>query len=472
MTKVNNSNIILISSNLKFKLLQIWRKFNMKKSKEFLKKLAAITLCSIAALQNISANTVINFDQGTVSFDTENPQKATVVSGGATREVPGIQDGNCYLYPWDEYNFICCNPKLNTYDVLSTASSTSTWIYDFGGGITFWRGNWTGYCYFIDNGTIIVPVSVSTGNESCQFQYHKSNGVSYTIRRYGEGVFFYPEITSPYSQQININYPPAQGNNLNDFNYNQPQVINSNASQYLFHQTQMPVTPFRNTLNVKSSETTNISPTKKPTTPSLSTLEMQKAPNMEESGSREGRTERIGVYDFPAGIRNITDFDDFKTVRPTNCCNHHRIQDTYAKNQQREHSVVYQDNCARRTIFVAYQDLSGILGWKLARAAVLAGYKVPPSQRSREGWDIYANPTAGSKLEEELIKHELWDEEMRLDALPKKDLTYADGGEFTEIDKKIFCEIREKGIPPEWKKKYKKLKLKPLTNLKRHLTKF
>ena len=358
----------------------------MKKSKEFLKKLAAITLCSIAALQNISANTVINFDQGTVSFDTENPQKATVVSGGATREVPGIQDGNCYLYPWDEYNFICCNPKLNTYDVLSTASSTSTWIYDFGGGITFWRGNWTGYCYFIDNGTIIVPVSVSTGNESCQFQYHKSNGVSYTIRRYGEGVFFYPEITSPYSQQININYPPAQGNNL----------------------------------NVKSSETTNISPTKKPTTPSLSTLEMQKAPNMEECGSREGRTERIGVYDFPAGTRNITNFDDFKTVRPTDCLNRHGIPATYRGINATKHRVDYCNNCSCSNRCVAYQELGGILGWKLARAAVLAGHKVPPSQRRRDGWDIYANPTAGSKLEEELIKHGLWTEEMRLDALPKK----------------------------------------------------
>ena len=426
----------------------------MKKPKEFLKKLAAITLCSIAALQNISANTVINFDKGTVSFDSENSQKATVISGGSTREVTGIQDGVFYLYQTDENNFICYNPKLNTYDVLSTASSTSTGICDFGDGVVFWQGNWTGYCYFIDNGNIIVPVSVSTGNESCQFKYHKSNGVSYTIRRYGEGVFFYPEITNTYSQQININYPPAlENNNLNNLNYNQTQVVNSNESQNLFHQTQMPVTPFRNTLNVKSSETTNISPTKKPKTPSSSTLEMKNTPKKPAKETPEEKTEKIGPYEFPAGTRHITDFDDFKTVRPTNCCNQHNNPATYQTLNSKNHYIMYRSQCGCKC--VAYQDLGGILGWKLARAGVLAGYEVPPAQKIRAEWDIYANPRPNSDLEKTLISQGLWIEEMRLKDLPDN-LKYADGGEFTEIDKKIFCEIREKGIPPEWKKKYKK----------------
>lgn len=144
-----------------------------------------------------------------------------------------------------------------------------------------------------------------------------------------------------------------------------------------------------------------------------------------------------------------------RLVRPTKCWNHHWNQAAYAGNRQQSPAVAYQDNCASQNTFVAYQDLSGILSWKLARAAVLAGYKVPPAQEIRADWDIYANPTAGSKLEEELIKHGLWTEEMRLDALPKN-LKYADDKEFTEIDKRIFCEPRTKGMPKEWKKKYKK----------------
>ena len=212
----------------------------------------------------------------------------------------------------------------------------------------------------------------------------------------------------------------------------------------------MLVTPFRNTFNAKSSETTNISPTKKPKTPSLSTLEMQKVPDMGERGSREGQTERIGVYDFPAGTRRITNFDVFKTVRPTNCLNHHGIPAKYEQIKLKSHLVVYTNQCGCTKRYVPYSDLGGILGWKLARASVLAGYKVPLAQEIRAEWDIYANPKPNSDLERTLISQGLWIERMRLTAIPKG-LKYDDGEEFTEIDKRIFCEIRTKGVPPEWK---------------------
>ena len=160
-----------------------------------------------------------------------------------------------------------------------------------------------------------------------------------------------------------------------------------------------------------------------------------------ESHTEEGV--RIGVYEFPAGIRDITNFDVFKDVRPTKCCNHHNKPATYKTICVDRHAVKYQNNCGCTNRSVAYQDLGGVLGWKLARAAVLAGYQVPPSQRSRDGWDIYANPAAESELEKNLISDGLWIEKMRLDALPK-DLKYADGKEFTEIDKQILCEIKQK----------------------------
>ena len=212
----------------------------------------------------------------------------------------------------------------------------------------------------------------------------------------------------------------------------------------------MPVTPFRNTLNARSSETTNISPTKKPKTPSLSTLEMKNAPKMTKSGAREAGTERIGPYEFPAGTSNITDFDVFKTVRPTNCLHHHGIPAKYATNHTKNHNIYYQNNCGCKNCTVNYSEVGGVLGWKLARANVLAGYKVPESQAIKAEWDIYANPKPNSDLERTLISQGLWIERMRLTAIPKG-LKYDGGEEFTEIDKRIFCEIRTLGVPPEWK---------------------
>ena len=427
----------------------------MKKTKEFLKKLAAITLCSIAALQNVSADTEINIDQNTittVNFDASNPQKATVISGGATREVTGIQDSTCYLYPLDENNFICCNPNLNSYDILSICSFTSTWICDFGDGVVFWQGNCTGYCYFTDNGKVFRPTTVNKSPDgNCKvFNYQKSSNKSYCA--------FYHEPTANSSIRWDNSLcksMPQNNNNLNNFNYNQTQVVNSNESQSLFHQTQMPVTPFRNTLNAKSSETTNISPTKKPKTPSLSTLEMKNTPNKPAKETPEEKTEKIGPYEFPAGTRHITDFAVFKNVQPTGCFNHHKNPARYRTTRGDDHLVEYQNSCGCTNRHVAYQDLGGILGWKLARASVLAGYKVPEAQEIRAEWDIYANPRPNSELKKTLVAWGLWKEEMTLTELPKK-LKYYGGKEFTEIDKRIFCEIRRQGVPPEWKEKYKK----------------
>ena len=165
--------------------------------------------------------------------------------------------------------------------------------------------------------------------------------------------------------------------------------------------------------------------------------------------------ESIGIYMFPAGTRNITNFADFKTVRPTNCLNHHGVPAKYSNLNRQSHYIVYRNKCGCTNCTVTYSDLGGILGWKLARASVLAGYKVPEAQENRSEWDIYANPRHNSDLERTLISQGLWIERMRLTAIPDN-LKYADGGEFTEIDKRIFCEIRTKEAPPEWKEEYRK----------------
>ena len=203
------------------------------------------------------------------------------------------------------------------------------------------------------------------------------------------------------------------------------------------------------TINQKST------PSKTPRPPYSQQKEHTNTPKKPAKKTPEEKTEKIGPYEFPAETRNIADFDKFKTVRPTNCLRNHRIPARYETLEHKSHYIIYRNQCGCKHRCVAYQELGGILGWKLARASVLAGYKVPSYQRSDEGWDIYANPGPNSELKETLVKRELWKEEMTLTELPKK-LQYGGVKEFTEIDKRIFCEIRERGIPPEWREKYKK----------------
>ena len=198
------------------------------------------------------------------------------------------------------------------------------------------------------------------------------------------------------------------------------------------------------TINQKST------PSKSPRPPYSQQKEHTNTPKKPAKKPPEEPTEQIGPYEFPAGTSNITDFDVFKTVRPKNCLIHHGIPDKYSGIHRRAHLIMYTNQCGCGHRTITYSDLGGILGWKLARAAVLAGYAVPPFQRCHEEWDIYANPRPNSELKKTLVNRGLWIEEMTLTELPKN-LKYDGGEEFTEIDKRIFCEIRTKGVPPEWK---------------------
>ena len=203
------------------------------------------------------------------------------------------------------------------------------------------------------------------------------------------------------------------------------------------------------TINQKST------PSKSPRPPYSQQKEHTNTPKKPAKKPPEEPTEEIGPYKFPAGTSNIADFEAFKTVQPTECRKHHKNPATYSKTHIKDHRVCYQNKCGCKRCTVTYSDLGGVLGWKLARASVLAGYKVIPAAVLSAEWDIYANPRPNSDLEKTLISQGLWIEEMTLNKLPKN-LKYADGEEFTEIDKRIFCEIRYKGIPRQWKEKYKK----------------